>query len=71
MLNLKDGTEGLVFIPAIYPWTEADTPTPLKLGRETDWSGPEGGPVRGLGQRLLLAGEDALPLAEAGTLRFG
>ncbi len=69
-LTLKDGTEGLVFIPAIYPWTDAATPDALKLGRRTDWPDAGDGPVRGLGQRLLLAGEDALPLAEAGTLAF-
>jgi type VI secretion system protein ImpE len=26
--------------------------------------------VRGLGQRLFLAGEEALPLADAGSLTF-
>ena len=69
-LALKDGTEGLVFIPAVYLWTDPGTPASLKLGRETDWPDAGDGPVRGLGQRLLLAGEEALPLAEAGTLSF-
>jgi type VI secretion system protein ImpE len=69
-LTLKDGTEGLVFIPAIYLWSDAATPDALKLGRQTDWPDAGVGPVRGLGQRLLLVGEDALPLAEAGTLAF-
>lgn len=67
-ITLKDGTEGLVFIPAVYPWTDPATPDALKLGRATDWA--EGEPVRGRGQRILLAGESALPLAEAGTLNF-
>jgi len=69
-LTLKDGTEGLVFIPAIYLWTDPATPNALKLGRETDWPDSGAGPVRGLGQRLLLVGEEALPLADAAGLTF-
>jgi type VI secretion system protein ImpE len=69
-LTLKDGTEGLVFVPAIYPWTDAATPMPLKLGRETDWPEPGAGPVRGLGQRVLLVGEEAVALADAASLTF-
>ena len=69
-LTLKDGTEGLVFVPAIYPWSDPATPAALKLGRETDWPEPGAGPSRGAGQRILLVGEEALPLAEAGTLSF-
>ncbi|MFT8246343.1 type VI secretion system accessory protein TagJ [Roseomonas sp. BN140053] len=69
MLELKDGTEGAVFLPVVYPATAATISDALRLGRETEWSEGEG-PVRGLGQRLLLVGEDALPLAEAGTLEF-
>lgn len=67
-LELKDGTEGAVFLPVNYPWSGAPSDA-LKLGRETEWTEGEG-PVRGIGQRLLLAGEEALPLAEAGTLEF-
>jgi len=67
-ITLRDGTEGVVYMPAIYPGaaTQAD---PLRLGRVTEWT--EGtGPVRGAGQRLFLVGEDALALAELATLRF-
>ena len=31
----------------------------IKLGRLTDWLTTDGGPVRGVGQRLFLAGDDA------------
>ncbi|MFX5821152.1 type VI secretion system accessory protein TagJ, partial [Acinetobacter baumannii] len=63
-ITLKDGTEGVVYLPAIYPWAGPTPPAPaLLLGRETDWTGDgaAGGPVRGVGQRVLLAGEEALP----------
>ncbi len=76
-IDMKDGQEGVVFVPAVYPWSDPATPDALRLGRTTDWQesgggngGGGGGPVRGLGQRVLLAGEEALPLNEAGTLGF-
>jgi type VI secretion system protein ImpE len=67
MIELKDGTEGVVFMPALYPGPETDTG--LRLGRATDWT-EDVGPVRGRGQRVLLAGEEALPIAGATTLVF-
>jgi type VI secretion system protein ImpE len=67
MIELKDGTEGVVFMPALYPGPEADMG--LKLGRATDWT-EDAGPVRGRGQRVLLAGEEAAPIASATSLVF-
>ncbi|MCK8785144.1 tetratricopeptide repeat protein [Roseomonas sp. NAR14] len=68
-LDLRDGTEGVVYLPAIYPWSDPATPDALKLGRATEWS-EEPGPVRGSGARLLLVGEEALSLAEITSLSF-
>ena len=68
-IELKDGTEGVVYMPAIYPWRGAGTPMGLRLGRETQWSdGP--GPVRGAGQRLFLVGERDPAAADIALLRF-
>jgi len=71
-ITLKDGTEGVVYLPAVYPWAGTAPAAGLLLGRETDWQGDgaAGGPVRGIGQRVLLAGEEALPLRDAQLLRF-
>ena len=67
-ITLRDGTEGQVYMPTIYPGA-AKQADPVRLGRVTEWSeGP--GPVRGAGQRLFLAGEDALALADLAALRF-
>ncbi|WP_159999492.1 type VI secretion system accessory protein TagJ [Roseomonas sp. 18066] len=66
-LVLKDGTEGLVFVPMLYP-QKADNDA-QKLGRETVWSETPG-PVRGTGLRLWLAGEGALTPAEITRLDF-
>lgn len=70
VIELRDGTEGHVFIPTIYPWSTAETRAALRLGRETEWIEGDGGPVRGLGQRLWLAGEEALAIAEAQSIIF-
>jgi type VI secretion system protein ImpE len=66
-LILRDGTEGSVILPQLYPLpggTDA-----LRLGRETAWSeGP--GPVRGTGLRLWLAGEAAVAVADLQRIDF-
>lgn len=69
-IEMKDGQEGVIYVPAIYPWGDGGMPDGLRLGRTTDWLDAGGGPVRGLGQRVLLAGEEALALNEAGALHF-
>lgn len=68
-IELKDGTEGVVFMPALYLGATPETDNGLRLGRATDWI-EDAGPVRGRGQRVLLAGEEALPIAAATTLVF-
>lgn len=68
-IELKDGTEGVVYMPAIYPWRGEATPPEVKLGRVTTWSeGP--GPVRGAGQRVFLAGDRDPALGDIAVLRF-
>ena len=62
--------DGEVYLPAIYaaddPMTDA-----LRLGRETDWRQIEPGPVRGVGQRLFMMGDDAVAMMDLGNIRFG
>ncbi|NKC34101.1 type VI secretion system accessory protein TagJ [Falsiroseomonas selenitidurans] len=69
-IELKDGTEGVVFMPALYPGAAQEADAQLRLGRATEWTHPEDGPVRGRGQRLLLAGDDALAIASVTSLVF-
>ena len=79
LLTLKDGTEGAVYLPAIYPQAPIDPEAPiapeagaedaLRLGRATDWR-EVGSIVRGVGQRVWLAGEAALSASEVGRLSF-
>lgn len=63
-LILRDGTDGEVFIPAIYPGAEDDA---ARLGRRTDWQ-DLGGLVRGQGLRTWLVGDEAVPLSEIDSI---
>lgn len=69
-IELKDGTEGIVFMPTLYPGAAAETEAALRLGRATEWTDPASGPVRGRGQRMLLVGDEAMTLASIGSLIF-
>ena len=67
-IELNDGTEGVVYMPAIYPGA-AGLADPVRLGRVTEWT-ESPGPVRGRGQRLFLIGEEAVALADLAAVRF-
>jgi type VI secretion system protein ImpE len=69
-MSVTAGPDGEVYVPAIYHTLEAEIGDELRLGRATDWRGPEEGPVSGLGQRLFLIGDEALGIMELTTLRF-
>ena len=67
---VRDGPEGEVFVPATYVPPEGALEAAM-LGRVTDWVGGEGAPVRGIGQRTYLVGEESVPVMELGNLAFG
>jgi type VI secretion system protein ImpE len=69
-LIVKDGPDGIVYIPALYPGSHAAQDDAVKLGRRTDWSGGEAEPYRGLGLREFLVGEAAKSVMEIGTMAF-
>lgn len=74
-MSVIDGPDGDVYLPALYgpalhPTDRADPGDDIRLGRTTEWL-HEGGPVRGLGQRVFLAGEDAIGIMDLATLSFG
>jgi type VI secretion system protein ImpE len=66
---VSDGPEGDVYVPAIYAADEALTDA-LRLGRETDWREAEGGLVRGVGQRVFLAGDEGVDVMAVRSLKF-
>jgi len=64
---LKNGTEGEVFVPAIYATPTKDNNA--LLGKKTDWLESEG-LVRGMGQRCWLTGDEATPFMDIERVEF-
>ena len=67
---VSDGPDGVVYIPALYDSGKTDLDDELRLGRATEWVDEATGPVRGIGQRVFLIGDDAQSVMELATLRF-
>lgn len=69
---VSGGTDGEVYLPAIYPVLKDDDTIEdgLKLGRATDWQDSGNGPVRGRGQRCFLMGDEAVAMMSLTTLTF-
>lgn len=63
-LIVKDGPDGVVYIPALYHGSHAASDDAVKLGRRTDWLGGETEPYRGLGLREFLVGDSAKTVLE-------
>lgn len=63
-LEIEHAESGEIFLPALYPDSFAHEDDAIKLGRSTDWQEIENGPIRGVGLRTFLVGEDALSLLE-------
>jgi type VI secretion system protein ImpE len=71
LLDIQDGPEGEVFIPAIYADPKGLGTDQSRLGRTSDWVQHDGSPVLGVGQRTYLVGETAIPIMELETVTFG
>jgi type VI secretion system protein ImpE len=69
-LIVRDGPDGEVYLPALYPGAADDSGDPIRLGRQTDWQGGDGKPVHGLGQRTFLVGDEARPIMELKSVAF-
>ncbi|WP_221801109.1 type VI secretion system accessory protein TagJ [Oceanobacter mangrovi] len=65
-LVLSNGTEGEVFIPAIYPDSETDSQL---LGLSTDWH-EQGDVMRGQGLRNWLCGEAVVSMNELDSVNW-
>ncbi len=70
-MSVAEGPDGDVYIPVIYAGGADPASDALRLGRETGWTDPDAGPVRGIGQRILLCGEADIAVMDLGTLRIG
>lgn len=63
-LVVRDGPDGEVYIPVLYPGAADETDDKIRLGRQTDWRGGDATPVRGVGQRTFLVDEEARSIME-------
>lgn len=70
-MSVAEGPDGDVYMPVIYAGGGDPASDLLRLGRETDWTDPAAGPVRGIGQRVLLCGEADIAVMDLGVLRLG
>ncbi len=61
---VRGGPDGEVFLPALYAGSHTQSDDQARLGRFTDWTGGEGSPVRGIGQRVFLCGEEDVSMLE-------
>jgi type VI secretion system protein ImpE len=61
---VRGGPDGEVFLPVLYPGAAAEEDEQMRLGRKTDWHDGENTPVRGVGQRMFLVGEQGLGIME-------
>ncbi len=66
-LEVHEGPNGVVYIPATYLGGAGEPSDAQRLGRETEWV-EEGGLTRGLGQRCLLVGDEIVALADIKSL---
>jgi type VI secretion system protein ImpE len=70
-MSVAAGPDGDVYLPTTYWSADPALAEELRLGRATDWPDPKGGPARGLGQRVFLAGDEALEINALDVLSFG
>lgn len=64
------GPDGEVFLPALYAGSHVSEDEQVRLGRTTQWQGDDGAPIRGIGQRIFLVGDDDCPIMELSTIEF-
>jgi type VI secretion system protein ImpE len=69
-LIVRAGPDADVYLPVVYAGSAVDANDQIRLGRATEWRGGGGAPVRGLGQRVFLFGEEDRAILELQKLTF-
>ncbi len=69
-MTVSGGPDGDVYIPVTY-FAEADsTDDEHRLGRATSWTDEADGPVRGIGQRVFLLGDEDVGIMDLDSIEF-
>ncbi|MEI8372977.1 MAG: type VI secretion system accessory protein TagJ [Planctomycetota bacterium] len=63
-------SEGIVYVPQLYAGTFRAEDESLRLGRGTEWFGPDEGPVRGIGHRIFWIDDTTRPFVEIQNLEI-
>jgi type VI secretion system protein ImpE len=69
-IEVRDGPDGEVWLPCLYVPPQPVASDGLRLGRETDWLTEADGPVRGIGLRAFLIGDEDVSIHELGAVEF-
>jgi len=69
-IGLRDGPEGDVLLPGLYPGSFLAKDDSLKLGRSTEWDQTNGEVTSGIGGKMFLVNEELLSLAAWQTIQF-
>jgi type VI secretion system protein ImpE len=69
-MQVNAGPDGEVYLPVLYPGAAAEADDQVRLGRATDWRGGDGSPVRGIGQRMFLVGNEGQSVMEFKEIAF-
>ena len=67
---IRDGPEALVFVPVLYVGTHRSADGEARVGRKTEWIETGDGVMRGVGQRMLLVGDDDKAILSLGEVAF-
>jgi type VI secretion system protein ImpE len=69
-VTLATGAQQRGYVPVLYCDSHRHADNQIKLGRMTDWVATKGGPVRGVGQRMFLAGDEGRSILETRRIEF-
>jgi type VI secretion system protein ImpE len=69
-MSVRGGPDGVVYLPALYGDDDPALADELRLGRATDWIESSGAPVRGVGQRMFLTGQDLVSIMDVTEIGF-
>jgi type VI secretion system protein ImpE len=69
-VSVASGPDGEVFLPTIYAGAKTPPSALARLARESDFIGGDGEPVRGVGLRSFIFGEEARSILEVAEIEF-
>lgn len=69
-MTMIDGQSRRAFFPSMYVGSDATSDAEVRVGRATIWDELPGGIVRGLGARILLAGDEGKSMIHIRQIEF-